>query len=114
MHKIVFLFLILAATLTAKSAEQNPFDRNCVPCHTSVGVSLRKTFMNALLVYSGKENMKAGLAYFLRYPRKDISVMGEKYFATHALKEPTTLDRRELEEALEIFWERYKVIGHLR
>ncbi|ADV46730.1 hypothetical protein [Nitratifractor salsuginis] len=103
------LVLGLSGMLSAGS-----FDRNCVPCHRKEGVSLRKTFMNALLIYSGEHNMKAGLKYFLRHPSKETSVMGEEYFKNHRLMPPSTLSDRELEEALDEYWERYKVIGRLR
>jgi 1,4-alpha-glucan branching enzyme len=89
------------------------FDRNCVPCHSQEGVPLRKTFMNALLIYSGEHNMKAGLKYFLRHPSRETSVMGEEYFKSHRLMPPSTLSDSELEEALNEYWERYKVIGRL-
>jgi hypothetical protein len=93
--------------------EAGSFDRNCVPCHRKEEVPLRRTFMNALLVYSGERNMKAGLKYFLRHPSVETSVMGRDYFRYHSLKAPTTLSDRELEEALDEYWERYKVIGNL-
>ena len=89
------------------------FDRNCIPCHRQEKVSLRKTFMNALLVYSGEKNMKAGLRYFLKHPSRDTSVMGDEFFRTHSLKRPSQLSDAELDEALEEYWERYKVIGNL-
>jgi len=90
------------------------FDRNCIPCHRKEGVSLRQTFMNALLIYSGEKNMKAGLKYFLRHPSIETSVMGRAYFRTHRLKAPSTLSERELDEALDEYWERFKVIGRLK
>ena len=107
MRKMVLLFLFGALW-------GGSFDRNCVPCHRKEGVSLRLTFMNALLIYSGEHNMKAGLKYFLRHPSRETSVMGEAYFRTHRLKAPLTLPERELDEALDEYWERYKVIGRLR
>ncbi len=58
--------------------------------------------------------MKAGLKYFLRHPSKETSVMGEEYFRTHRLKAPITLTDSELDAALDIYWQRYKVIGNLR
>ncbi len=70
--------------------------------------------MNALLVYSGRENMKAGIKYFLRHPRRDSSVMSEAFLDQHGVKEPLTLDDATLDKALDIYWERYKVIGNLR
>ena len=108
------IFLLLALFFGTLSAETTVFDRNCVPCHRREGVSLRRTFMNALLIYSGEKNMKAGLKYFLRHPSKETSVMGEEYFRTHRLKAPTTLTDTELDEALDLYWRRYKVIGNLR
>jgi hypothetical protein len=89
------------------------FDRECVACHVQQQIPLRKTFMNALLIYSGKENMKAGLKYFLRHPRRDSSVMGEAFFDEHALAKPIDLNDTILDRALEIYWERYHVIGNL-
>jgi len=90
------------------------FERHCVPCHRQERVPLRQTFMNALLIYSGEKNMKAGLRYFLRHPSIETSVMGKAYFRTHRLKAPSPLDDRALDEALDEFWERYKVIGRLK
>jgi hypothetical protein len=89
------------------------FDRECVACHVEKKVSLRTTFMNALLVYSGKENMKAGMKYFLRHPRRDSSVMGEAFFETHTLEKPIAIDDATLDRALEIYWKRYTVQGKL-
>jgi len=92
---------------------ENVFDRECVVCHVREKVSLRKTFMNALLVYSGRENMKAGLKYFLRHPRRDSSVMGEAFLDKQGLKEPLQIDDATLDRALELYWKRYTVQGKL-
>ena len=90
------------------------FEKNCIPCHRKERVSLRRTFMNALLIYSGEKNMKAGLKYFLRHPSIETSVMGKAYFRIHGLKAPSRLSERELDEALDQYWERYKVVGRLK
>ena len=92
---------------------QDTFDRVCVGCHARKKISLRKTFMNALLVYSGRENMKAGLKYFLRHPRRDSSVMGEAFLNAHGLAKPLSIDDKTLDEALDIYWNRYTVQGKL-
>jgi len=107
--RIVSILALLSGLLSASGS----FDRNCIPCHQREKVSLRKSFMNALLIYSGEKNMKAGLKYFLRHPSIETSVMGEKYFKTHRLMEPLKISDRELDEALDTYWDRYKVIGNL-
>jgi hypothetical protein len=113
MEKRHLVAALLVAFSLLKAGEQGVFDRHCVPCHLRGKVSLRRAFMNALLVYSGERNMKAGLKYFLRHPRIETSVMGRDYFRHHMLKRPVTLSDGELDEALETYWERYKVIGNL-
>ena len=107
--RVSIAVLLLSITLP----EQDTFDRVCVTCHTEKKISLRKTFMNALLVYSGKENMKAGLRYSLRHPRRDSSVMGEAFLDAHGLAKPLKIDDKELDEALDIYWKRYTVQGNL-
>ncbi|WP_456394064.1 hypothetical protein [Nitratifractor sp.] len=109
--KPLLLSLLCAGSLSAVAGS---FDRHCVPCHRKEGVSLRQTFMNALLIYSGEHNMKAGLKYFLYHPSIETSVMGRAYFRTHRLKKPSRLPEKEMDAALDEYWERYKVIGRLK
>ncbi len=110
MKKIFFVSLFSILVLEAEST----FDRACVPCHTQEGISLQKTFMDALLVYGGKENMKAGLAYYFRNPSLGTSVMDEEFLRKNGIKAPTTLSFDMLDEALEQYWQKYTVIGKLQ
>jgi hypothetical protein len=112
--RVWMVFLTLLTFPGRIAWAEGSFERHCVPCHRREGVSLRRTFMNALLIYSGERNMKAGLKYFLRHPSIDTSVMGRRYFRTHRLKAPSRLPDLELEEALDEYWARYRVIGNLR
>jgi hypothetical protein len=107
----VVLGVLFGATMQAR---EDVFERACVACHERAKVPLRKTFMNALLIYGGKENMKAGLKYFLRHPRRDSSVMSEAFLDRYGVKEPLDLNDTVLDRALDLYWERYKVIGNLR
>jgi len=90
------------------------FERECVPCHLRKEISLQKTFMHALLVYGGKENMKAGLAYYFRNPLKATSVMDEDFIQKSGLKSPMKLEEKVMEEALEQYWQKYTVVGKLQ
>jgi hypothetical protein len=111
--KKAILFLFLLCSSWSVEAE-NAFEKNCIPCHARLDISLRKTFMNALLVYGGKENMKAGLAYYFLYPRKDSSVMDEEFLRKNGVKVSMSVDPKELDDALEIYWQKYTVMGKLQ
>ncbi len=106
--------LVLLLAMSSFVYAGNVFEEECVKCHLERKISLRKTFMNSLLIYSGKENMKAGLKYYLRHPRRDSSVMSEQFLDRYGVIKPLKIDDTKLDEALEIYWNRYTVQGKLQ
>ncbi len=93
---------------------EDVFEQHCIPCHKEMNISLQKTFMKALLVYGGRENMKAGLAYYFKNPNSNTSVMDEDFIRKNGIKKPMRLEEKVLNKALDIYWDRYTVIGKLR
>jgi len=90
------------------------YERNCVGCHRDLPTSLQRMFMNYLLVYGGEKNMKAGLKHYLQYPSKHISVMSDLFIANYGIKNKTTLSSEELDKALDIYWDKFKVFDKLK
>ena len=111
--RYIVLFYLIVGCMVPVGAE-DAFEKHCVPCHKQKDVSLQQTFMDALLVYGGRENMKAGLAYYFRNPRSDTSVMDEDYIRKNGVKQPMEIDRSVLNAALDTYWEKYTVIKKLR
>ena len=93
---------------------ESSFLRECVPCHRQKKISLRKVFMDALLVYGGKENMKAGLAYYFRNPGLGTSVIDEDFLQKNGIKAAIKLPPKIMDEALEEYWQIYTVRGKLQ
>jgi len=110
---MVRFFLILCVSMQITFA-QNVFERNCITCHSTLPTSLQRMFMNYLLVYGGEQNMKAGIKHYLRYPSKHISVMSDLFIKNYGIKSKSTLNEKELDEAINIYWDTYKVIGKLK
>ncbi|MEA1880533.1 MAG: hypothetical protein U9N11_07810 [Campylobacterota bacterium] len=109
MVKNVFILI-----LTTMLSYGNVYENNCVNCHSKLSLSLQETFKNYLLVYSGEENIKAGIKHYLKYPTKDISVMSKLFKKIYGIKKKTTLKEEDLNKAIEIYWDRYKVFGKLK
>ncbi len=93
---------------------EDAYERNCVECHKDLPTSLQRMFMNYLLVYGGEKNMKAGLKHYLQYPSKHISVMSDLFIDNYGIKKKTTLTSDELDEVLDIYWEKFKVFDKLK
>ncbi len=100
-------------TLTVFASDMNVYERNCVECHKKLPVSLDKFFFNYLLKYSSERRVKQALRNYLKHPRKKASLATEELVARYGLMPKTTLSDKELKEAIDIYWEKYKVFGKI-
>ena len=110
MVKKTIVLVLLSVVLYSEDA----YERNCVKCHEGLPTTLQRMFMNYIETYSSEKNVKIALKHYMRYPNKNISVMSDLFLKSFALKEPLTISEEELEEAIDIYWEKYKVIGKLK
>ncbi len=108
MVKRVFLAIVLTVFV------YGDFKQDCVACHKKKNVNLRKTFMNALLVYGGEENFKTALFYYCKNPISLNSVMDEDFVKKYLPLKPVNLSDEKLKELLKVYWDKYKVIGNLK
>ena len=93
---------------------QNVYERTCVECHKVLPTTLQQMFKEYLQTYSGEENVKAGLKHYLHYPSKSISVMSELFIDTYGIKNKSSLNKKELDEAIDIYWDKFKVFDKLK
>lgn len=107
--KCVWILLLLSA-----SYGEDVFERNCVGCHQRLPATLQEMFKRYLLVYSSETNVKAGIKHYLKYPSKDISAMSDLFIDTYGIKKKTMLNEEELDEAVNTYWEKFKVFGRLK
>jgi hypothetical protein len=97
-----------------QSFGENVYERNCIPCHKELPTSLGQMFKEYLLIYSSEKFVKAGLKHYLRNPSKSISVMSDLFIDTYGIKNKTLLSPEELDEAIDIYWEKFKVFNKLK
>ena len=112
--KSILLAVLLIFGSSTHLASADAYERNCVECHKELPTSLQRMFMRYLLVYGGEINVKAGLKHYLKYPIKEISVMSDLFIDNYGIKKKTTLSDREIDKALEIYWEKFKVLDKLK
>lgn len=110
MVKHIILSLVLASGVYA----ENVYERNCVECHKSLPTSLQQMFKRYLLAYGSEENVKAVLKHYLKYPMREISVMPDIFIDTYGIKKRTTLNDSDIDAALDIYWNKFKVFDKLK
>ena len=109
--KMIVASLLLSGTILNGS---NVYEWHCVPCHRKLPTTLGQMFKRYLLIYSSEKFVKAGIKHYLRNPSKSISVMSDLFVATYGIKKPTLLSEEELDEAVDTYWEKFKVFDKLQ
>ncbi len=110
--KIVLIGVVLTLLLGAE--EQGVYEKNCIPCHRYQPASLEKLFMEYLKTYSGELSLKGALKAFLKNPTESESLMSDKFIENFSVKDKTTLSDKELDEAIDTYWELYDVRKKLK
>jgi hypothetical protein len=105
----IMLLLLLITSLNA-----TPYESNCVECHKKLPVSIDKYFYRYLLKYSSEEDVKKKITEYLKRPSKKISVMPEAFIERFGVKKSTQLNDKELTQAVDSYWNHYKVFGRLK
>ena len=106
--------VLLSLLLTSSLMSEDIYERKCVPCHQELPTSLQQMFMSYLSVYSGEKNVKAVLKYYLQYPSKGMSVMSDLFIDSYGIKDKSTLSKEELNKAVNLYWEKFKVFNKLK
>lgn len=108
---IFFLFLTLFCYAQDK---KNVYETNCLKCHKKIPVSIDKYFYRYLLKYSSENDVKVAMLSYLKNPKKDKTVMPDAFIKRFGVKKKTKLKDEKLKEALDIYWEKYKIFGKLK
>lgn len=90
------------------------YENNCIACHSKLPVSIDKYFYRYLLKYSSETKLKKAMTDYLKNPAKDTTIMPEAFISRFGIKEKTDLNDKELKEAIDKYWEIYKVFGKLK
>ena len=106
--------LILMAILFCMSVQANVYEQNCMACHKELPVSIDKYFYRYLLKFSSQKDVKQAMEEYLKNPQKETTIMPEAFIRRFGVKQPTTLTQKQLEEALDTYWEKYKIFGKLK
>ena len=105
---------VIVCLLIVSLSGNDIFDNRCVPCHKDLPTSLQQMFMQYLKLYSSQKNVKYVLKYYLKHPSKELSAMSDLFIDVYGIKNPTKLSDKELKQAIDTYWDRYKVIDKLK
>ena len=113
MAKLILLIVLFSSFLQAAKAK-NVYENNCIKCHKKLPVSIDKYFYRYLLKYSSEINVKKSMFAYLKKPEKEMTIMPEAFIKRFGIKKKSKLSDEKLNEALDIYWEKYKVFGKLK
>ncbi|QOY54800.1 hypothetical protein HUE87_00690 [Candidatus Sulfurimonas marisnigri] len=105
---------VLILSLMFCIANADVYKNNCVKCHEQLPISIDKYFYKYLLIYSSETDMKNAIISYLKYPAKETTVMSDAFVIKFGIKKKTKLSEAELKEAVDVYWQKYKVFGKLK
>ena len=114
MVRTIFIILILISFVNAKQIKQNVYESTCVKCHKKLPVSIDKYFYRYLLKYSSQKDVNKAMFSYMKNPSKEMTIMPQAFIKRFGVKNKTKLSSKQLQEALDIYWEKYKVFGKLK
>ncbi|MRI83940.1 MAG: hypothetical protein C6I00_05910 [Nitratiruptor sp.] len=102
--------IVLLAFLVVQLWSDTIFDRRCVTCHREVALPLKPIFFDYLLHFSSERLVKGAMARQLLNPDPKNSLIPKERRRGYRHQ----VDPDELDLLLQIYWNRYKVIGRIR
>ncbi len=110
---LLILFLIFSS-LVANEKEDNIYESNCIKCHSKLPVSIDKYFYKYLLKYSSEKDVKKAMFDYMKNPSIEMTIMAESFITRFGIKKKTNLSDEKLNEALDIYWDEYKIFDKLK
>ncbi len=111
MVKTIVILMLIASFIWAKTGV---YEKNCIPCHEDMAIKIDKFFYRYLLKYSSEMEVKHAMSKYLKNPKAENSILVDGLINRFGVKKRTTLSDTELQEALDTYWEQYKVFNKLK
>ena len=110
MRKIILLVFFTLSLHAGSDVYKNV----CVNCHQYQPATLEKMFMLYLKTYSVELSFKVSLKEYLQKPTEKHSLIGSAFITNFSVKDPTKLNDKELNEAIDYYWKLYNPKDNLK
>ena len=100
--------------LFTSQAQGSVYTQNCIACHQEIPVSIYKYFYRYLLKYSSEKKVKHAIKHYLQNPSQEKSVMADAFINRFGIKNKSKLNDKDLENAINKYWETFKIFGKLK
>ena len=114
MVKVFLVLFLIISSLNAAKDEDGIYETNCVKCHSKLPVTIDKYFYRYLLKYSSEKDVKKAMFDYMKNPTIEKTIMAESFITRFGIKKKTNLSDDKLMEALDIYWDEYKIFNKLK
>ena len=114
MVKTLLILFLMVVSLCAARNEDDIYETNCVKCHSKLPVTIDKYFYRYLLKYSSEKDVKKAMFDYMKNPTVEKTIMAESFITRFGIKKKTNLSDDKLMEALDIYWDEYKIFNKLK
>ncbi len=106
--------IFISIVLILINLKASVYQENCIGCHSKLPIKIDKFFYRYLLKYSSAIETKYALKLYLQNPKKENSILNPALLNRFGVKKKTTLSEKNLEKAIDEYWNIYKIFGKLK
>jgi len=114
MEKIIFVLLLPLISWGGQEEMESRLQQDCFRCHEEQKIPSEAIYRRYLLKYSSRDTIRKKMFEYLRHPSVQQSIMPQPFFNKFTIKEPSELEKRELQELIDAYVARFDVAGKLR
>ena len=114
MVKVFLVLFLIISSLNAAKDEDGIYETNCVKCHSKLPDTIDKYFYRYLLKYSSERAVKEAMFDYMKNPSVEKTIMAESFITRFGIKKKTNLSDDKLMEALDTYWDEYKISNKLK
>ena len=114
MVKVFLVLFLIISSLNAEKSKDDIYETNCLKCHSKLPVTIDKYFYRYLLKYSSEKDVKKAMFDYMKNPTIEKTIMAESFITRFGIKKKTNLSDDKLMEALDIYWDEYKIFNKLK
>lgn len=107
MVKSISIFLIISTLLVGSE-----FEKNCLTCHGD-DFKFNIIMKKYTLKYSSKKRIKRAIFEYLKNPSYEKSILPSDYIKKFGIKEKSPLEDKELNEMIDIYYDKFNLQSKL-
>lgn len=94
--------------------DEQKLEANCLSCHKQQQIPSSLIYKRYLMKYSVKERIEDAMFFYLKDPKKSISIMPTQFFLKFPMKNKLEMDEMTMKQSIQAYIKKFDVKKRLK